>query len=1013
MMTLLFLLLLTLLEPPTNLQVINAALVVVEPECPIAGHATCSDGIDNDADGTVDESAPSDAFLACDTDYCAEGEGGVRAGVWTTAADVTASNGNYIENPLGNHAFDGQVALCGNFTANTYYLKLVARQSANKLVWVDTSPLGLHPNNATLGGVLYNGQAHAEFDGVWSVVGNLGTANTQAKIRQNGTTQRTFALDGDECFYLMAEPDVHIDKACVTTNPASECTGGTGSVADYDILELGANAEPTPDGTVDSLWSQVSQVTFSGRDSGVTGTPIVKLVWDDTTTDRVCGLYQTTVANLEFPTTTEDNTAIGTDSAIRFNWRENTDLAQISDAARKRLIINGNATQAKMDANWPSGVFSTTFDASNLSMDRSYSADVLTIEWCMDFPALGADQLFLCDFLQQEKVTGVAYQSQAAFNSDGGDNIGEYGTCRLSSSPVPEVVDTTAPSFPDTPDCSESSTTGTSATVSCSVTEADSPPASCQVRYGTTTGVYDFTSTTSDAVGGTFTKTLSNLSAGTEYFYVVDCTDGADNTGTTTEDSLTTVTEDAFYISPTGSGTTCSNASPCALSRINASSEPRPSAGETWYLKNGTYSGSSQTINVNCASNSVNGTSTQPITIKAENERQAFLSGNGSYIPILIQNCSHWVFDGLRIKSGDTDGSSNGDPISVRGSSNLTFRNLLLTHNNRYKNSHLVDAQDSPNLLFDDNELYSFHRHGIRLHRCNGSIIRRTYCNSRNYADITGGKISHQTDRGDACISDYPVSNTIVENNISEGNEYVVEVQATDTTVNNKFYGNIALNDRYGFLVRARGASFTLMPRDTYIENFVSVGATFHGLFARSTKNTQCVNCASFASGSGGFVADFDENTPGDGAPTFFSDNALAIGNSGTGFLMDSQSSFGIDYPHSSSNGINYNPAATHANITNEVTSAPTNLGNCKVRIPPTSNLSGAGLGGADIGANVIYQYVDGALTSMPLWDAGNGYRFTGCGATVAGVNDTAGNSCINVHQRLDVGAAEGCALPY
>ena len=56
-----------------------------------------------------------------------------------------------------------------------------------------------------------------------------------------------------------------------------------------------------------------------------------------------------------------------------------------------------------------------------------------------------------------------------------------------------------------------------------------------------------------------------------------------------------------------------------------------------------------------------------------------------------------------------------------------------------------------------------------------------------------------------------------------------------------------------------------------------------------------------------------------------------------------------------------------------------------------------------------LYRYRDGAVTSEPLWN-----RTTGafpCGATVAGVNDVAGRSCVDVHQRLNVNT-NGCAFP-
>jgi hypothetical protein len=71
--------------------------------------------------------------------------------------------------------------------------------------------------------------------------------------------------------------------------------------------------------------------------------------------------------------------------------------------------------------------------------------------------------------------------------------------------------------------------------------------------------------------------------------------------------------------------------------------------------------------------------------------------------------------------------------------------------------------------------------------------------------------------------------------------------------------------------------------------------------------------------------------------------------------------------------------------------------------------MKGAGTGGSDLGATVLYRYVNGTLTTTPLWDTGTG-AFP-CGAVVTGVNNGGGNSCNDVHTRLHVNSG-GCAFP-
>jgi hypothetical protein len=81
----------------------------------------------------------------------------------------------------------------------------------------------------------------------------------------------------------------------------------------------------------------------------------------------------------------------------------------------------------------------------------------------------------------------------------------------------------------------------------------------------------------------------------------------------------------------------------------------------------------------------------------------------------------------------------------------------------------------------------------------------------------------------------------------------------------------------------------------------------------------------------------------------------------------------------------------------------------CAVFVPAGSTMKGRGEAGADVGANVLYRYEDGEITTVPLWDPESG-SFP-CGAIVPGINDDPAHACVGVHQRLNVGV-NGCALP-
>ena len=469
-------------------------------------------------------------------------------------------------------------------------------------------------------------------------------------------------------------------------------------------------------------------------------------------------------------------------------------------------------------------------------------------------------------------------------------------------------------------------------------------------------------------------------------------------------------TGNAFYISPTGNnanpGTTGSpwGTFTFALAQL----EP----GDTLFLKNGTYNtGNTGKIVIN----NLHGAAGSPITIKAENERQAHVVDNGSNTAIYANNSSYLTFEGIRATSADLSSStSNGEPVQIWNSTNIEFKRMLITNNNRYCNCHLLDILFSSDILIEDTELYYFHRHAIALWFTDDTTIRRSYCNSRGHADIGGGYPSHavSSNRGDSCIAFYPSNDSIVENTISEGNEYLIEVNGQDVNIGNRVLGSISRADLYGAIQNSRAPDLQHMVRDLTFENFSVISPDLVGLYARAGKNVQCNKCTVLNPGLSGYIADGGDAAAGwvgDGNPTFFATNSLVLGADAYGYRMIDQAAFGINFPNSTGNLVNYDPASSHASITNENTTSPA-LGSCLVWIPTASPMKGAGLSGADIGANILYKYVNGVLTGDRLWDITTS-NFAGCGATVSGVNDTTGNSCINVDDRLNINK-NGCSFP-
>ena len=431
--------------------------------------------------------------------------------------------------------------------------------------------------------------------------------------------------------------------------------------------------------------------------------------------------------------------------------------------------------------------------------------------------------------------------------------------------------------------------------------------------------------------------------------------------------------------------------------------------GDTLVVMDGTYTpakNGNPVLTKTCTASTV-------YTVRAQNQRVALISGTGAADSFKVLNSAYIVIDGLRIKSADLSEASGGkavEAVDVTDSHHITLKNLLVYENNRYFNTHLIFLNRTENSLVEDTELYSFHRHGLIVYYSDFNIVRRLYCHSRWRADIAGGWVSAPSDGGDDCIAVYPASDNTIENVIAENVLALVSVQATALSRRNQVLGSIALNAQTGASLDARGDTAMQQPQDTTFRNFVVVNSTRNGVASKSALNTQIINATAINAALDGFLAQKIAATGG-GSYSFFCTNCLAMSNNRSGFTVTSDiQTWTINYSSSFGNGYNYNSDVTHANIKNEI-SETTNpgLGTCYLWLPDASPLKRAGLGGADIGANILYRYQNGVLTNVPLWNPTTG-KFPH-GALVAGVNDVAGISLFDVHKRLNVNT-NGCSFP-
>lgn len=466
-----------------------------------------------------------------------------------------------------------------------------------------------------------------------------------------------------------------------------------------------------------------------------------------------------------------------------------------------------------------------------------------------------------------------------------------------------------------------------------------------------------------------------------------------------------------YYISPSGNdgnnGT--STGSPWKTWTKAMSSS---GCGDTIMAMDGSYTVSangSLIVTKNCSSGSV-------WTVQAINERKAWINNDGSNYPLRTLNASYLAFIGLRISTVDRSGSGFST-VQFRSSNNITFKRNLVQFNNRYGNTHMVEMYGASDCLVEENEVYDFHRHGIIVEGGSRNVIRRNYVNARSRDAIPGGYNGTSGDNGsgdDAFIL-YPGDTSIIENNIADGEfSKAFSVEAVGPATNNQWLGNINNGGDKGLEFDARGSTTAQMPNNNYAENFVSInpatglfgpGSGREGFYSRAARGITCKNCTIMGTPSYGFLAANNNGAAvGDGTYGLTLQNTLAMNATSGGYSIPGTitSWSGTNVNAFNNSGAAYNPSSS-GNWVSKFTTDP-QMGACKVWRP-----AGSAAKTNNWGAEILYRYQNGVLTTVPLWDTVTG-EFPH-GAIIAGVNDIAGSSVTDIHTRLNVNT-NGCPFP-
>jgi hypothetical protein len=422
-------------------------------------------------------------------------------------------------------------------------------------------------------------------------------------------------------------------------------------------------------------------------------------------------------------------------------------------------------------------------------------------------------------------------------------------------------------------------------------------------------------------------------------------------------------------------------------------------------------------------------TVTTPYTIRNQNQRVALLSGDGASYTLRILDSAFITLDGLRIKSVTNTTCNNSPAVYVQQSNHVTVKNALIYENSNYCNTGLLSFHNNlGNLgsngnqrgdhLTEDTELYSFHRHASTSYYSTFNTWRRVYCHSRNRPDIIGGYASASPTRGEGCVAIYPGSDSILENVIAENVLEIVEINAAygvsmgrrNQVLGSILTGNATYPSSRAIILDSRGNTTAYQVQDTTIRDVVHVyigsAYTSWAIASRSALNTQMFNVTVIDHGYSAIGA-FDQGTTGGGIVSFFCTNCLALNNNGIGISVATSTvdTWTVTNSNAFGNVTNYSPSS-HANYEPSDTPSAVDpqMGTCYLWQP-----DGSAAKTNNWGANILYRYVDGVLTTTPLWDPTTG-EFPH-GAIIAGVNDIAGQSLFDVHTRLNVNTG-GCSFP-
>ncbi len=317
----------------------------------------------------------------------------------------------------------------------------------------------------------------------------------------------------------------------------------------------------------------------------------------------------------------------------------------------------------------------------------------------------------------------------------------------------------------------------------------------------------------------------------------------------------------------------------------------------------------------------IHGTETEPITIMAEHDGKAIIDGGGpSAQTVWIENSSYIIVQGIVAQHGQ-------EPVVVYGPADHIILRRVTAHDAAPGNYHVFDIEfNASNVLVEDCAGWGRGRYIFIAYKSTDVTFRRDWAyweHQENFPDAP---------RAD--YSAYSASNVTFENVIGIG-----------------AYPRPGIDDNNSYNAVYETASDSPPTKHVkYIGDIfeTSTGFTWWVHHSGSITNSTFTNTPVAASRQNGSTTITN---------TVFYKNDKAI----DGSLSHSYSDFWQN------GSIGTDLVSTDKQVDPGYDTNKYGRG-AYLFIPPASPLKHAGQNGQDIGANIIYESVDGELTSTPLW---------------------------------------------